>query len=187
MNLKSSAASTPADAPLQRDTANRKYRPDIDGLRAIAVLSVLFFHVGFSRFSGGWVGVDVFFVISGYLITRLIMDEIEAGSFSFAGFYARRARRLFPSFIFTVATSFIAGSLIFDRIYLQHFAGEVVYALVAASNFFLLAGRRLLWRCRAVQAVATHLVAGRRRTILPDLAIDDRARSAPLQALSCCC
>ena len=136
MNFKSSAASTPADAPLQRDTANRKYRPDIDGLRAIAVLSVLFFHVGFSRFSGGWVGVDVFFVISGYLITRLIMDEIEAGSFSFAGFYARRARRLFPSFIFTVATSFIAGSLIFDRVYLQHFAGEVVYALVAASNFF---------------------------------------------------
>jgi len=136
MNSKPSAVIAPADAPLRRDTGNVKYRPDIDGLRAVAVLSVLFFHVGFSSFSGGWVGVDVFFVISGFLITRLIMDEIEAGSFSFAGFYARRARRLFPSFIFTVAASFIVGSLVFDRNYLQHFAGEVVYALFAASNFF---------------------------------------------------
>jgi peptidoglycan/LPS O-acetylase OafA/YrhL len=124
------------DAPLRRDADNVKYRPDIDGLRAIAVLSVIFFHVGFGRFGGGWVGVDVFFVISGFLITRLIRDEYQAGTFSFAGFYARRARRLFPSFFFTVAASFIAGSVIFDPVYLQHFAGEVVYAIVAASNFF---------------------------------------------------
>jgi len=136
MIFKPSSISAPADAPLKRDAGNLKYRPDIDGLRAIAVLSVMFFHVGFSKFSGGWVGVDVFFVISGFLITGLIRDEYEAGSFSFAGFYARRARRLFPSFIFTVAASFIAGSLIFDPVYLQHFAGEVVYAIVAASNVF---------------------------------------------------
>jgi peptidoglycan/LPS O-acetylase OafA/YrhL len=136
MNFKPSVVSASTDAPLLREEGNLKYRPDIDGLRAIAVLSVLFFHVGFSNFSGGWVGVDVFFVISGFLITRLIKDQIEAGSFSFAGFYARRARRLFASFVFTVAASFIAGSLIFDRVYLQHFAGEVVYSLVAASNFF---------------------------------------------------
>jgi peptidoglycan/LPS O-acetylase OafA/YrhL len=124
------------DVPLRRDASNPRYRPDIDGLRAVAVLSVLFFHVGFGAFSGGWVGVDVFFVISGFLITRLIRDEIDAGTFSFANFYARRARRLFAAFMFTVAASFIAGSLIFDRVYLQHFAGEVVYTLVAASNFF---------------------------------------------------
>ena len=125
-----------SDVPLRRDSSNPRYRPDIDGLRAVAVLSVLFFHVGLPGFSGGWVGVDVFFVISGFLITRLIVDEIDAGSFSYAGFYTRRARRLFPSFIFTVAVSFIVGSLIFDRVYLQHFAGEVMYALVAASNVF---------------------------------------------------
>jgi peptidoglycan/LPS O-acetylase OafA/YrhL len=124
------------DAPLRREAGNLKYRPDIDGLRAIAVLCVLFFHVGFGYFGGGWVGVDIFFVISGFLITRLIRDEFEAGSFSFGGFYARRARRLFPAFFFAVAASFIAGSLIFDPVYLQHFAGEVVYAIVAASNFF---------------------------------------------------
>jgi peptidoglycan/LPS O-acetylase OafA/YrhL len=136
MNFKPSVIGAVADAPLRRDAHNPKYRPDIDGLRAIAVLSVLFFHVGYNRFSGGWVGVDVFFVISGFLITRLIVEEIEAGSFSFANFYARRARRLFASFIFTVAVSLLVGSVVFDRVYLQHFAGEVVYALVAASNVF---------------------------------------------------
>jgi peptidoglycan/LPS O-acetylase OafA/YrhL len=136
MNPRTPGVGAAADLPLRREVDNVRYRPDIDGLRAIAVLSVLFFHVGFAAFAGGWVGVDVFFVISGFLITRLIRDEFEAGSFSFAGFYTRRARRLFPAFIFTVAASFIAGSLIFDRVYLQHFAGEVVYALVAASNFF---------------------------------------------------
>ena len=130
------AAVAAADQPLQRNVSNPRYRADIDGLRAVAVLSVLFFHVGYARFGGGWVGVDVFFVISGFLITRLIRDEIDAGTFSFANFYARRARRLFAAFIFTVGASFIAGSLVFDRVYLQHFAGEVVYALVAVSNFF---------------------------------------------------
>lgn len=136
INSASPLATAPRDAPLRLDASNLKYRPDIDGLRAIAVLSVLFFHVGFNAFGGGWVGVDIFFVISGFLITRLIKDEYEAGTFSFAGFYARRARRLFPAFFFTVAATFVAGSLIFDRAYLQHFAGEVVYALIAASNFF---------------------------------------------------
>jgi peptidoglycan/LPS O-acetylase OafA/YrhL len=136
MNFKPAPRLSAADLPLERDAGNPRYRADIDGLRALAVLSVLFFHVGYRGFGGGWVGVDVFFVVSGFLITRLIRDEIEAGSFSFANFYARRARRLFASFVFTVAVSFIAGSLIFDRVYLQHFAGEVVYALVAASNIF---------------------------------------------------
>jgi peptidoglycan/LPS O-acetylase OafA/YrhL len=136
MQSEHSTLGTGPDAPLRRDADNLKYRPDVDGLRAVAVLSVLFFHVGFGRFRGGWVGVDVFFVISGFLITRLIRDEYQAGSFSFAGFYARRARRLFPSFFFTVAASFIAGSAIFDPVYLQHFAGEVVYAIFGASNFF---------------------------------------------------
>lgn len=136
MNRQTNAAAMQADLPLQRATANRQYRADIDGLRAVAVLSVLFFHVGFPHFSGGWVGVDVFFVISGFLITRLISDDVASGTFSFPGFYARRARRLFASFIVTVAASFIAGSLVFDPVYRQHFAGEIVYALVAASNFF---------------------------------------------------
>jgi peptidoglycan/LPS O-acetylase OafA/YrhL len=112
------------------------YRPDIDGLRSVAVLSVVFFHLGLKSFSGGWVGVDVFFVISGFLITRLIVEELERGTFSFAKFYARRARRLFASFIFTIVVCFVAGALIFDPVYRQHFAGEIVYALAAVSNVF---------------------------------------------------
>ena len=74
-----------------------QYRREIDGLRALAVLPVILFHAGFETFSGGFVGVDVFFVISGYLITTIIMTEIERGEFSLANFYERRARRILPA------------------------------------------------------------------------------------------
>ncbi len=82
--------------------ANRKqetmnYRKEIDGLRALAVLPVILFHAGFETFSGGFVGVDVFFVISGYLITTIILAELEQGKFSIVNFYERRARRILPA------------------------------------------------------------------------------------------
>jgi peptidoglycan/LPS O-acetylase OafA/YrhL len=73
------------------------YRKEIDGLRAIAVLPVILFHAGFSTFSGGFIGVDVFFVISGFLITNILLDELEQGKFSVARFYERRARRILPA------------------------------------------------------------------------------------------
>lgn len=79
-----------------------RYRPEIDGLRAVAVLPVILFHAGYGPFSGGYVGVDVFFVISGYLITSLIARDLAAGCFSLADFYERRARRILPA-LFTVA------------------------------------------------------------------------------------
>jgi peptidoglycan/LPS O-acetylase OafA/YrhL len=74
-----------------------KYRAEIDGLRAIAVLPVIFFHGGVSGFTGGFVGVDIFFVISGYLITTIILNDLENGKFSLAKFYERRARRILPA------------------------------------------------------------------------------------------
>lgn len=74
-----------------------KYRPEIDGLRAVAVLPVILFHAGFPAFSGGFVGVDVFFVISGYLITTILLADLEEGRFSIARFYERRARRILPA------------------------------------------------------------------------------------------
>lgn len=74
-----------------------KYRADIDGLRAIAVIPVVLFHVGTPGFDGGYVGVDVFFVISGYLITLLIRSQQERDRFSIAWFYERRIRRIFPA------------------------------------------------------------------------------------------
>jgi len=79
-----------------------KYRKEIDGLRALAVLPVILFHAGFTTFSGGFVGVDIFFVISGYLITTIIVDEMDKGSFSLLNFYERRARRILPALFFVM-------------------------------------------------------------------------------------
>ncbi len=82
-----------------------RYRPEIDGLRAVAVIPVILFHAGFSIFAGGYVGVDVFFVISGYLITTILISEREAGTYSLLGFYERRARRILPAlFLVLLAT-----------------------------------------------------------------------------------
>ncbi|HCO2884351.1 TPA: acyltransferase, partial [Escherichia coli] len=67
--------------------SNIKYRKDIDGLRAVAILPVLLFHVGYSGFSGGYVGVDIFFVISGYLITKILINDINNGTYSLLTFY----------------------------------------------------------------------------------------------------
>jgi peptidoglycan/LPS O-acetylase OafA/YrhL len=82
-----------------------QYRREIDGLRAIAVLPVILFHAGFSWFSGGYVGVDVFFVISGYLITSILLHDLETGSFSITKFYERRARRILPALFFVMLCS----------------------------------------------------------------------------------
>ncbi len=82
-----------------------KYRSEIDGLRAIAVLPVIFFHAGIDFLSGGYVGVDVFFVISGFLITTIIVSEIQEGSFSLLNFYERRARRILPALFFVMLVS----------------------------------------------------------------------------------
>jgi len=79
------------------------YRKEIDGLRALAVVPVILFHVGFEAFSGGFVGVDVFFVISGYLITSIILMQKAANTFSLLDFYERRARRILPALFLVMA------------------------------------------------------------------------------------
>jgi len=112
------------------------YRPDIDGLRAIAVLSVLAFHVELTRFAGGFVGVDVFFVISGYLIGSIVFSEIAASRFSLRNFYERRMRRIFPA-LFTMLAVFI----VFAYVYLLpselvDFAKSLLAATASASNFY---------------------------------------------------
>ena len=87
---------------------NFKYRPEVDGLRAVAVLAVVFFHCGLGV-PGGYVGVDVFFVISGYLITSLILKDLQLGRFSMLDFWERRARRILPASIVTFIVTAIAG------------------------------------------------------------------------------
>ncbi|MBE9475551.1 MAG: acyltransferase, partial [Proteobacteria bacterium] len=82
-----------------------QYRAEIDGLRAIAVVPVILFHAGFDLFQGGFVGVDVFFVISGYLITSIILTKKRAGNFSLMDFYGRRARRILPALTIVLLAS----------------------------------------------------------------------------------
>ena len=77
-----------------------KYRSEIDGLRALAVIPVILYHGGLNFFSGGYIGVDVFFVISGYLITTILVEDIKNQNFSILGFYLRRARRILPALFF---------------------------------------------------------------------------------------
>ncbi|RYZ77814.1 MAG: acyltransferase [Proteobacteria bacterium] len=86
-----------------------KYRPDIDGLRAIAVISVLFFHAFPKNLPGGFVGVDIFFVISGFLISNILFGSVEKDRFSFADFYIRRARRIFPALILMTTAVLVTG------------------------------------------------------------------------------
>jgi len=84
-----------------------QYRPEIDGLRALAILSVVFFHLDNPLFSGGYVGVDVFFVISGYLITNIIINDMRQGKFPHLHFYERRARRILPTLMVVLIVSIV--------------------------------------------------------------------------------
>ncbi len=114
-----------------------KYRPEIDGLRAIAILSVLIFHIDATYLSGGFVGVDIFFVISGFLITGIIKNEIETtGNFSFRNFYIRRIKRLFPALFFTLLVTSIFAILFFSPSLLRSFGGSLFTSLLSVSNFF---------------------------------------------------
>ncbi len=111
-----------------------QYRSDIDGLRAISVISVILFHTGFKFLSGGYVGVDIFFVISGYLITGLVFDEIKTGSFTFAGFYKRRIARLLPALIITLFFVLIFGLLFYDNNAFDNLGKEIFFASIGAAN-----------------------------------------------------
>lgn len=123
--------------PTSQIQAKSIFRPEIEGLRALAVLSVLAFHHNWAPFfAGGFVGVDVFFVISGYLITRNIFVRADAGAFSFKYFYVRRIRRLFPAHFFTIAITLAAGILISSPGDLKHIGESAVASVFSASNFY---------------------------------------------------
>jgi len=108
----------------------------IDGLRALAVLSVLAYHLRLPASSGGFVGVDVFFVISGYVITRMIVRDVEAGRFGWRRFYAGRARRLLPALLVTTAVTFALAVLTMTPAHLQEAASSAVASLLAFANVF---------------------------------------------------
>ena len=101
------------------------YRPEIDGLRALAVVPVMLYHAGSPFFSGGFVGVDVFFVISGYLITSIIVVEVQRGTFRLADFYERRARRILPSLFVVTALSIPAAWFCLPPVDMAAFARKI--------------------------------------------------------------
>lgn len=127
-----------------------KYRPEIDGLRSVAVVPVILFHAGFSAFSGGFVGVDVFFVISGYLITSLILEDIVKDRFSLSYFYERRIRRIFPALFLVVAVCFPFAWLLMLPEQLKDFSQSVFSVIIFASNV-------LFWRESGYFAGASEL------------------------------
>lgn len=110
------------------------YRPEVDGLRAVAVIPVILFHSGLSLFSGGFVGVDVFFVISGYLITSIILAEMSAGRFSLVTFYERRARRILPALCVMLLTCLPLAWVILDPPDFKSFAKSLVAVPSFSSN-----------------------------------------------------
>lgn len=112
-----------------------KYRSEIDGLRALAVIPVILFHAGFQSFSGGFIGVDVFFVISGYLITSIILLEKEAGTFSLSNFYERRARRILPALFVVMAASIPLAYLWLIPPDLKNFSESLFSTSTFTSNF----------------------------------------------------
>lgn len=120
------------------DVSSGAYRQDIDGLRAVAVVPVVLFHAGIAPFSGGFVGVDVFFVISGYLITRILVAENTAGRFSLAGFYERRVRRIFPALMFTIALTVLATLLLLPAVDQKRVFDALAWLGIFASNVFFM-------------------------------------------------
>jgi len=113
-----------------------KYRKELDGLRAVALLPVMFFHAGYTQVSGGYVGVDVFFVISGYLITSIILAEKTAGTFSLVGFYERRVRRILPALFFVILACLPFAWLWLLPDELKDFSKSLVRVLLFLSNVY---------------------------------------------------
>lgn len=111
-----------------------KYRREIDGLRALAVIPVILFHAGFERFGGGFIGVDVFFIISGYLITTIIVTDLEQGRFTLLDFYERRARRILPALFLVMSASMPMAWMWLLPSDMKDFSESLAAVAIFASN-----------------------------------------------------
>ncbi len=121
----------------QPHLSHPKYRPDVDGLRAVAVLAVVAFHAFPSWVRGGFIGVDVFFVISGYLISTIIFENLDKGAFSFTDFYARRIKRIFPALLLLLIACFAFGWFVLLADEYKQLGKHIAAGAVFISNFSL--------------------------------------------------
>lgn len=113
-----------------------KYRPEVDGLRFIAVMSVILYHAGVPWLRGGFIGVDIFFVISGYLITKIVYNELLTGHFSFAKFYERRVRRIFPAMALMLVITTAAGWFVLTPAQYKEYGQSLVASQLFLSNVY---------------------------------------------------
>jgi len=123
--------------PEARLNSDSGYRPDIDGLRAVAVLAVVIFHNFPGNLRGGFVGVDIFFVISGYLISGIILRDLHTEKFSYARFYARRIRRIFPALAVVLLVTMPLAWLVFAPFEYNRLLRELYGGVFFVSNFVL--------------------------------------------------
>ncbi len=126
--------------PIQKKWADqvihRKYYPHIDGLRCLAVMPVVFFHLASWICPGGFVGVDVFFVISGYLIYGGILEDLQKGTFTMASFYHRRIRRIFPAYFAVVFCTLLTGIVLYHWARLVPLAQTALFSTFFSTNFY---------------------------------------------------
>jgi hypothetical protein len=115
---------------------SQTYRKDIDGLRAIAIIPVLLYHLNFRYTPGGFIGVDIFFVISGFLITQHIAAELEAGRFSLTAFYERRIRRIFPALVAMLLCATVFAYLLLLPLEMVEFSRSLLAAVLSVSNIY---------------------------------------------------
>ena len=113
-----------------------RYRTDIDGLRALAIIPVVLYHSGITLFSGGFVGVDILFGISGYLITFIINEEIKQKRFSITDFYERRIRRIFPALFSVILFCLIAAAFFILPSDFKNFGKSIIAATLFVANIF---------------------------------------------------
>ena len=142
------------------------YRQDIDGLRAIAVTSVVLFHATLTPFSGGFVGVDVFFVISGFLIGDIVNREAAEGRFSFTTFYARRARRILPALVAVTLVTLAICLVLLETGELRGYLKSGLFALLGLSNIHFFLSSDYFAARVPLRPLPDDLVPGRRGTVL---------------------
>ncbi|SCW72480.1 Peptidoglycan/LPS O-acetylase OafA/YrhL, contains acyltransferase and SGNH-hydrolase domains [Sphingobium faniae] len=135
-SFSASLAAGRASPPYGASVPAAAYRADLDALRAIAVIGVLLFHVGFERAGGGFVGVDIFFVISGFLITQLMLRDLERGAFSLANFYHRRIKRIFPALILMLIVCTVVCTWLLLPDDLQRYGQSTAAAALFSSNIW---------------------------------------------------
>jgi peptidoglycan/LPS O-acetylase OafA/YrhL len=133
-----------------------KYRTEIDGLRTIAVIPVILFHLGYSFVKGGYMGVDVFFVISGYLITKLLTDDIVNENFSMYRFWIRRVKRLLPLLLTVVLLTLIVAPLLVFKPFVKDITNDIFPAIFSYFNFHALYDFGNYWGGKAEQSFFLH-------------------------------